>query len=387
MIEQCRKNITVDGEKNKTDLYSIYDTRDDLTYSNILSSIIYHIFIKKELPDSLSEVSHETDFILTFADKMKRNFIEKYYNETQQKQFKSEKTEDTKFYNTNDVNFGIGGSFACTILSTKEILSNYLKDFQYTYRMFVTKIPVDYTVKELAKMEKPPLEKRIKKGSSYYQLTSCLLSQNQGKHAICGFICEGKEYLYNSNIKRAFECNWTNYDYQTYIDHYIQHFSSEKEKNANLKSTETIYMEVLIYTLETPEDVKDNETAAEEAEKEAKSMLVPEVECSIKPPSFKPLSKLSSNETSESKTLPKTPPPSIKTKKCRSNQELIDGKCRVKCKDDQIRNSKTGRCKKTLKCRPNQEIINGKCRVKCKKDQMRNPTTGRCKKSINFLPF
>jgi hypothetical protein len=375
MIEQCYKNIKAGDKKNKTELYDIYDTRDELTYSNILSSIIYHIFIKKELPSSFKSLtSSKNDFILSFADKMKRSYVEKNYTEAQIQMLKSEKKEESKYYNTNDVRFGIGGNAGCCILSVKEILSNYLKDFQYTYRMFVTEFPVKYTIDELAKIKKPTLEKRIKKGSSYYQLSSSILLQNEGRHVICGFICEGKEYLYNSNIKRAIECNWSSYDFQGYIDYHIEHYSETYP--IFLKDIKTLYIESLIYTLETPEDIKDNETAIEEVEEEAKTMLVPEVTCNIKPVSSK-----------KSITPPTT---SNKTKKCRSNQELINGKCLVKCKNDQIRNPETGRCKKnakTLKCRPNQEIINGKCLVKCKKDQMRNPETGRCKKSINFLPF
>jgi hypothetical protein len=83
-------------------------------------------------------------------------------------------------------------------------------------------------------------------------------------------------------------------------------------------------------------------------------------------------------------------------------QELIDGKCKEKCKENQTRNITTGRCiliknanktvkkasnpksqtppkNKSIKCKkPTQEIIDGKCKEKCKENQTRNSATGRC---------
>jgi hypothetical protein len=76
----------------------------------------------------------------------------------------------------------------------------------------------------------------------------------------------------------------------------------------------------------------------------------------------------------------------VNTTKCKPTEELINGKCKVKCKKDQTRNKATGRCKKmtdTAKCKPTEELINGKCKVKCKEDQTRNKATGRCKKMVN----
>jgi len=368
MIEQCRKNISTDPVKNKTNLNNIYKSRDKLTYNNILSSIIYNIFIKKELPSKLKK-GIETDFILTFADKIKRIWAiknEQYLTQS-----------DVALLRTNKVKFGQGGDVACSVSSLTEILSNYLKDFQYTYRAFLFEIPVKFTKEEIKKINPPHLEKRIKKGSSYYQLTSCILSQQKGKHVICGFICEDKEYIYNSNLRTAVECNWTNYDYQPYIDFC---------KNGKYDNPGILYMEVTIYTLETPDDIKENETAQEEVEEAVSSFVTPDIVC----PNF---SSSSASRSSTPRSPIARPSPTIpnKTKKCpRDNQELVDGKCRVKCREGQIRNPLTGRCikNKTVKCpRSDQELINGKCYVKCKPNQTRNPETGRCKKTIKFLPF
>jgi len=351
MINQCRKNIKTDIVKNNTKLEDIYKLRDTLTYNNILTSIIYQIFINKKLPSKLNK-GIENDFILTLGDKIKRIWAK---NEMKNKLDLLNK-DDYKRFNSNDINFGIGAGPDCINFSLKEIIGNYLKDFQYTYRVFIFNLPVKFTEKEINKMEKPPIEKRIKQGSSYYQLTSCLFSQSSGHHEICGFICEGKEYIYNSNIKKAIECNWSNYDYKEYIAYY---------KELEVNRANTIYMEVLIYTLETPVDIKENTDSTKEVEEEAKSIIIPDVPCKLPPP-----------------------PTLNKTKNCsRPNQELINGKCLTKCKETQIRNPITGRCKinkNTVKCtRPNQELINGKCLTKCKETQIRNPITGRCKINKN----
>jgi len=371
MIEQCHKYIESEEIKNKTKLQDIYNLKQNLTYGNILTSIIYHIFIKKEHP-SKNKQGIENDFILTFADKIKRIWAKKniiYLS-----------NEEKKLFTNNDVEFGMGGTPECTISTLTEILRNYLKDFQYMYRVFIFKLPSKFTDNEIARMEKLPLEKRIKKGSSYYQLTSCLLSQSQGKHLICGFICEGKEYLYNSNYKKAIECNWTKYEYKPYIDYNNGEINIyNKHNNKPFVEDNTLYMEVLIYTVETIVDIENDETAIDEVEEEAKTITIPDVPCNLPPPP----------------SLPSLKPtkPTKQSKKCQDNQELIDGKCRVKCNENQTRHLLTRRCRKNtdiVNCKdPNQELIDGKCRLKCNENQRRNPLTRRCRKikKVNINPL
>jgi hypothetical protein len=145
-------------------------------------------------------------------------------------------------------------------------------------------------------------------------------------------------------MKTAIECNWTNYDYQSYIDYYNQQTNETRDI--------TIYMENLIYTLETKEEGEYLKTINKEIEKEVTNMVVPDVPC-------KPINKV---------------------KKCtKSDQELYEGICRKKCNENQSRNKKTKRCNKIVKCdKPDQEMDEGKCRKKCNENQTRNENTKRC---------
>jgi len=241
MIEQCKINVNTNPTLNKTPLYDIYKERNNLSYENILNSIIYNIFIKKERPSILKK-DLDNDFILAFAYKIKRYLASIYPD-----RFKKEK----KLIEKGDIKFGTGGDPYCITSSVKVILSEYLKDFQDKYRVFLFELPPRFNRLEINEMKKPHFNKIIIKKSLRYKLTACLLSQRNGKHMICGFICDDKEYLYNSNMRTAIECNWTNYDYQRYIDYY-----NEKTNH----NEDSIYMEVLIYTLETDEDVKHLKT-------------------------------------------------------------------------------------------------------------------------------
>jgi len=69
--------------------------------------------------------------------------------------------------------------------------------------------------------------------------------------------------------------------------------------------------------------------------------------------------------------------------KCPPNKELVKDKCYVKCKEGQLRNLQTNRCKKSPKaiCKPSQELYKGKCLKKCSPGHIRNPKTRRCRKS------
>ena len=364
MIEQCKINIKKDQIKNKTPLYDIYKLRDDLSYENMLNSIIYNIFLKKERPSLLKKELHN-NFILSFADKIKRFWASKnpnnpYINLEAQK----------KLLNTGDIKFGVGGNYNCIEFSLQSILYQYLQNFHYTYRAFAFKLPLKFNKTEIAKMKKPVINKIIKKDSKKYNLSSCLLSQTNGKHMICGFICDGKEYIYNSNMKVAIECNWSKYDYQNYIDayHEIEIKYHEKKGLRYVKQNLTIYMETLIYTLETPDDIEYFEMTNNEINKEIENVVIPDIPCNLRNPS------------------PENPTQTKVITNCSNpNEELVNGKCRKKCNANQTRNNITGRCNnitKTIKCnKPDQELVNGKCLKKCNENQTRRISTGRCVKN------
>lgn len=354
MIEQCKINANTNPELNKIPLYDIYNQRGQLSYENILNSIIYNIFIKKQRP-SIFKRDLKNDFVLALADKVKRYLVSIYPDDIGL-------VKKTKSLKNGHIDFGVGAGPKCITTTVKLILSQYLKDFQHKYRVFLFKLPPKFNRLELNKMEKPHLNKTIIKNSMKYNLTSCLLSQQNGTHMICGFICDGKEYLYNSNTKTAVECNWTNYDYKGYIDYFNQHYADVYNNQINKDRDITIYMENLIYTLETKEEGEYLKTMNKEIEKEVANMVVPNVPC-------KPINKVHQTQNNITKKCPKP------------DQELVDGKCRKKCNKNQTRNVITGRCNinKTVKChKPDQELIDGKCRKKCNENQTRNIITGRC---------
>jgi hypothetical protein len=69
--------------------------------------------------------------------------------------------------------------------------------------------------------------------------------------------------------------------------------------------------------------------------------------------------------------------------------ELIDGKMRKSCNENQERNIITGRCRKIVKAKKKvekekkgYEIIDGKLRKNCNENQERNIITGRCRKIV-----
>jgi len=87
-------------------------------------------------------------------------------------------------------------------------------------------------------------------------------------------------------------------------------------------------------------------------------------------------------------------------KVCKDNEELnpLTGRCRKKCNENEVRDQKTGRCKKVAKkpsrkpstkkvpptkvCKDKEELnpLTGRCRKKCNENEVRDQKTGRCKK-------
>jgi len=329
LLIQAKKNIEKDPANNKHPLYDLYYNRGKLSFENVLSSILYNIFIKKERPsDNKRELKN--DFILTFADKIKRHCIAKY---------KDIPVIGAKKYKTNDVQFGVTGTFRTITYSLIEILKTYAKDYPHIYRVFTMRMPTRFTIKELASIRKPVLEKRIKKDKYNYRLTSCLISQNRGSHMICGFTCGDKEYIYNSNMRIAVECNWSKYDFTNYIDYYNNVMMEDyrrKGKKWRVRNL-TIYITCLIYTVESEDDHK--ELASDEAL--AEGTFVPDFPCKLK----KKYANLQTLRPATAKNTKRTNVVRKTVASCKKpNQELVNGKCLKMCKPDQIRNVTTNRC-------------------------------------------
>lgn len=357
-IKQCKKYLEEKSVKNKTALQNIYDLRGTLSYENMLNSIIYNIFIKKERPSDKSK-NVTNDFMLTLADKMKRIWVANYptsipilYKKTEfekiQKSIKNKNFDDL---------YGDGASMECTISSLKIILEYFMKDFTDYYCVFVTKNPKKLNRTEIDKMEKPEIQQKIESNGKKYVLSSCILSQ-LGNHLVCGFTCNGKEYIYNSNFNIAVECNWSKYSYQPYVDYRNRYFGDSVNNDV------FIYLHAVIYTLETEEEIEDTEIENNEIIEEANDIVVPDIPCNLTNNVEPPPVKNSTNKTQ-------------KKKECSPDQEFVNGKCYKKCKENQTRNAMSGRCRKTS-CNPTQEFVNRKCYKKCNENQIRNPATNRC---------
>jgi len=330
LLAQAKKNVETTPENNKVPLYEIYEKRMEVNYENILTSILYNIFLKKQRPsDKKKELEH--DFMLTLADKLKRHCYTKYNMDDQTR---------IKKFKPNNVKFGDGASITMITYVLKEILKQYLKDYQNVYRIFTTKTPDRMTVKDIAGMKRPALSLRIKKGRYSYRLTSCLIIQ-EGKHEICGYICGDKEYIYNSILKVAIECNWSKYDFQPYIDYYNNIYLGDLIRQRKIKPRKSkelkLYIELLIYTVESESDRK--EMAAMEAEGEGENMFIPDFPCKLTDSS-----EAATAAAKPTKRNKKTKAPLTKCKK--PDQELVEGKCFKICKPGQKRNDATKRCKK-----------------------------------------
>jgi hypothetical protein len=326
VIAQTKKNADIDPTNNTVDLYELYGNRDKLSFENVLASIVHHIFIKKERPKSTTR-GVKNDFILTFADKIKRHCVSKYDMPIQQK----------KNYNTNNVKFGDGGSLNGISYSIIEILKTFLKDYPHIYRVFTLKQPEKYTLAEMASLNKPTIAKRIKKGKYYYRLTSSVISQNKGRHMVCGFVCGDKEYIYNSNLKVAVESNWSNHDFENYTNYYMNDMKELRQKAGgkpmrNINLTPCLF--TLIYTIESESDHK--ELLLDEMD--AENVFIPDFPCKYnKNPNPHPLPTTKNTKRSKSTRRPMS--------RCKKpDQELVDGKCLKICKPGQMRNMITKRC-------------------------------------------
>ena len=340
LLAQTKKNIETTPENNKLPLYELYEKRMGLNYENILTSILYNIFLKKERP-SLNKKQLEHDFMLTLADKIKRYCSTKYNIDDQ---------TGIKKFKPNNIKFGDGATITMITYVLKEILKHYLKDYQNVYRIFSMKSPKQFTIKELAGMKRPALSLRIKKGKYNYRLTSCLIIQ-EGKHEICGYTCGDKEYIYNSILKVAVECNWSKHDFQPYIDYYNSYIDNlvKQKKIKPRKSKELkLYIEVVIYTVESDSDRK--EMAAMDADGEGENMFIPDFPCKLTDSSE--AAAVAAKPTKRNK---KTKAPLTKCKK--PDQELVEGKCFKICKPNQKRNPKTNRCN-NIKTATTRKMIN-----------------------------
>jgi hypothetical protein len=255
MMLQCKKyirNASSEEEKRKymTPLFEIYESRNTLTIDHIITSIVYHIFIKKErlIVDIKDENNPKYDFILVLADKMKRLYYHHGNNQTTLMPIQKER------YKNNDIAFGNGGIEEVRQFSMQYIERIYLIDYR-------NKILVNY-YPEIDEEDVPPYdidenEKTIIVNGETFKLTSALLIQRGLTHVICGFICEDKEYVYDPNFFKAFETKWTKNDYSDYV------------------STYKFYMEQLIYVKETITEDSEKEDELEIQSMQEKIPIVP----------------------------------------------------------------------------------------------------------------
>lgn len=360
MIEQCKSYISdattnVEKKRYKMDLYDIYVSRFNLNINHIIASIVYNIFIKKKRLDPFSvaiankEDDYESNFILVLADKLKRE----WFNNDPSRINLYLKTKFIKYLKSNDVRFGDNGSIHMIIDLFETIVNNlYFNNFTHKIKFI-----------KLSKKQNDNKENILKTliiDNVKYKLTSCILTTNKHKHAICGFICENKEFIYNSNLQNAIETNWSDYNYSNYK----QYITSLKYENEYYEeNTSIILIHLLIYVID---EEKDNI----EIEINEQTANIPNIPC----------------------TTDKQP----SKKTCKNTHELIDGRCLKKCNETQVRSQTTKRCVKykppTATKVPSQpppsnkkkcneethEIIDGRCLKQCNETQVRNQTTKRC---------
>jgi hypothetical protein len=362
MIEQCKFNIKHASPNNRIkytlSLNNLYKYRNNLTSLHIINAIIYNIFIKKQRLKREAKTDPSKNFMLLLAYKAKKeafnnnlNLLNKY-----QLHLKTDK---------KNIDFGNGGFQDLPF----EVLNN-INNLYFTNNNILLINRGDLGIST----PNGGIKKEINKGGRIYKLSSCyirLFLTNSERHAICGFICGDKEYIYDSNTQHAIESNWTN---KHIHDDYLA---------LKLYNILSIEFAEFIYILEEEEKEKPH----------------------ITPP-------------------PPPPPPQTQQIKCPSTHEIINNKCYKKCNKNHQRNQKTNRCSKikpppltnksksqssltkkrktspdksksqslTKKrktsptkiqnCPSTHEMSNdGKCHKKCNENQHRNEDTNRCNKN------
>ena len=200
---------------DKLSLTELHTNQDNISYTNILSSIIYNIYIKK-----IKLQNHKSnDFILILASKIKRiiydqNLMKKHKNAyiTERKKY----IELTKNYYDNT--YGESLISMLQIHVCKFIINNYIK-FNSLYKI------IEYKQNDEIKMTIDGDKKLI----------SCIISIPG--HVICGFICENKEYIFDSNRSNEYiKDNWSSLHFENYISTNLIHDYIALIKDTDLKN-------------------------------------------------------------------------------------------------------------------------------------------------------
>ena len=304
MIDQCKLNLLNANKNDKVkytmNLYDMYKHRNNLKINHIINAIVYNVFIKKrrlKFPTNISEFNDPgRNFMLLLAYKIKREIFQNCENLDEEKR---------KLCLNKDIRFGNGGGVDINLY----VLHNLIQQLYFTSQPNIFRF-IKLTNDD--NKNTTHINQTINEGESIYKLTSCLISTHQNEHAICGFICEDKQFIYNSNLRNVIESNWSNYDFSNYKNYIINY------KNTNLyyeENTTNINIDILIYVLEQKEETE-----------------------------------LINKEIYQYKTLPNIPCNLINSplKKCKNTHELINGKCLKKCNKHQTRNERTNRCKKNI---------------------------------------
>jgi len=263
MMLQCKKYIdTASSEEEKrkytTPLFEIYDSRNTLEINHIITAITYHVFIKKErlIIDKEDKHNPKYNFMLVLADKIKRLYYKLTYGNVNVIKFITTNPEledhckKMEFhYKNNDVVFGDGATYEVRYFTMQYIEETYL--FHYNDKIIFKHY------REISDETKVPVlnTRTFVRNNQNFVLTSAYLVNVNITHAICGFICEDKEYIYNSNLYSAVETKWTENDYSNYKDYltsknmrkkehefhmehvlYVKDEDHEKEKNQEIQS-------------------------------------------------------------------------------------------------------------------------------------------------------
>jgi hypothetical protein len=177
-------------------IYGLHEFKDDLTITQILTVIIYDIFVLNKRPSISDYVDTKrsikySNFILILAYK----FIKKFY--LMYRDLPDEKIIDT----------GVNDD---TINKTLQYISNeYLVDFKnYLVSVFIDGniITIPFKMRHLDKI---------------YDLISCSIvieySDKGGGHSICGYICDDIQYVFDSNHSVLIESRWVEHNFDNYI--------------------------------------------------------------------------------------------------------------------------------------------------------------------------
>jgi hypothetical protein len=271
MVDQCKKYIRNaknedDRKKYTTPLFDIYDARGKLSIAHIVTTIIYHLFVKKSrlMIDYSDRDNPKYNFMLVLADKFKRLHYDSHISSLQFK--------DISFYESKDIRFGNGGNDKVKFTTLEYLIKEYLIDnlWKFTH--------INFQHRYIREIDPTP-SMTVSQGVREYKLVSAVLKSSTQRHVICGFICEDTEYMYDGNMYQAIQTNWTKNNYEGYMQHLKDIRKYAEYKKENLNNTKEAYRtHILIYVAEE-EGEQERGEERDEREIQAIQENVPRVPC------------------------------------------------------------------------------------------------------------